>query len=610
MHDILTISIRGPWLKMALCCLFLAIVTFSLRAQEVNDTLNDGRIHILHADRIDFETVNGQTIQKLKGDVQLYQDSTFMFCDSAIIVGNQLDAIGRIIIQQGDSTHIFSDTLNYDGDSKQAVLLGRVVLRDKEQKLYSDYLQYDLIDKIGVYEGGATLTNDTTHLTSQNGRYDVNRRLAFFLDSVIVLDSQFVLKTDSLQFNVEEQKATFIAPTSIVQDSAQIYCESGFYEFSTRNAQFSTRANYQKNEQRASADTISYFGRRHEIELKGRAVVEDPDTYAEADRIVYHQRSEDIWLYGHAHYKDSLRNVRAERIEYNARTESVRTSGKSEINEGAQWIYADDVDYDQEKGLGIAKGHVIIRDTTARIEVHCERAYFDQKADYMLAMGESRPWMINTMDNDSLYISADTFLSYRNTEEDTNRLLLAFHQVLMYKSDFQGSCDSLVYFEKDSLFTLFDAPVLWSDTTQFSADTIHIRTAQRKIDRVDLIKKGLIVSTSDEILFNQIKGKEIYSYFQDDEPHHSDVIGNAESIYYSTDEIGEYVAANKSVCSEMTIYFKDRQVKEIHFFKQPKASMLPMSEPGIEDLRLESFFWNFDQRPKSKYDVINFERKE
>ena len=95
---------------------------------------------------------------------------------------------------------------------------------------------------------------------------------------------------------------------------------------------------------------------------------------------------------------------------------------------------------------------------------------------------------------------------------------------------------------------------------------IHMQLANDQIDRIYLYQDAFILNSPDELFFNQIKGRDIVAYFVDGEVRRVKVDGNAESVYYALDEAKAYVAANKTVCSEMLLFFgnntlhTDRQV--------------------------------------------------
>jgi hypothetical protein len=183
-------------------------------------------------------------------------------------------------------------------------------------------------------------------------------------------------------------------------------------------------------------------------------------------------------------------------------------------------------------------------------------------------------------------------------------MLIAFPDVRVFKSDLQAICDSLIYSTKDSIFRFFEQPVIWSDTSQFLADTIQMSLKNKKIDRIFLTNKSFILNSPDQIYFNQIKGKNIIAYFQEGNLRRMEVEGNAESVYYALDEAKAYVGVNKTVCSRMVLLFGDNEVEKIKFYTQPTAKLEPMQQADHNALKLEGFNWVIEKRPLSVQDLL------
>ncbi|MEM9992093.1 MAG: OstA-like protein [Bacteroidota bacterium] len=527
--------------KIALFCLvmLLAVLTQAQNpTQSASDTSDvKGRlIQIDWAEEFTFSKLDGDTLQRLRDDVQLRQDSVYMYCDSATIINDvYLVAQGNVVLQQGDSLNIFADSLNYDGKQKLAYLFGNVVLENNEQQLFTDRLDYDLTSKIATYNAGALLTDGATQLTSKRGYYFTEADEVFFKDSVVVIDPAFDLRADTLKLNTNTQVVTFLSPTLIRSDSVNIYCEEGFYNIADSLAEFRVNAQLQKGAQQATADTIRYEGETAIYTLAGNAFFQENERQATADQIQYDQKIDKTLLIGNARYEDAEQLIVADEIYYDARNETYRTVGRAYIEEESQILQADSVDFDQITGLGLAKGDVIWQDIEADVRIQSDYAIYNQATDFFKASG-GRPLLMTVLDGDTLYMASDTLTALRKVDtiqQDTSRVLVANKHVKIYKSDLQAVCDSLTYNTKDSLFRFFKEPIIWSDTSQFVADTIRLLLRANKIDRIGLYQKALILNSPDERYFNQIKGKTIDAYFSDSNLRRMEVTGNAESVYYA-----------------------------------------------------------------------------
>ncbi len=571
--------------------------------EEAQDTLEKDLVIIDHADIAIGITGEGRQLFKEVRQVEMRQGETYMYCDSAFLYdNNNVRAWGNVIIQQGDSVNIFSDSLFYNGFEKKADFYSEVVLESKQQKLFTDRLNYDLNTKIASYYEGATLTNDTTHLTSKIGYYYVGDNMAFFKDSVVVVDPQFELKSDTLKFDTKEKIAYFLGPTLISQNEGKIYCEDGFYDTKNKVAEFKENAQYQKGEEKAWADLMTYDGNKKETTLTGNARFIDGPKQAKADVIRYEEGKEITNLEGNAFYKDEKQEIRSERIRYDKKNEVYSTKGRSRMSDPPQILEADRIDFDGN--IGFAVGDVIWRDTAQNVSIsHCDSVTYLKTEDFLKAMG-GRPLMTTLMDDDTLFLAADTLISFKQNPDDSVRTLLAYPDVRLFKSDLQAVCDSLVYSEMDSIFKFYDDPIIWSDTSQFSADTIHIQLVEKKVNRIYLYRNSFMINSPDEVYFNQIKGKNNIVFFEDNEVRRMKVDGNAESIYFALDDDEKYIGSNKTVASSMLLYFGNNQIDNIKFYTQPKAKFTPMSKAAGSDEKLDGFNWDTSRRPMTLEDLF------
>ena len=570
------------------------------------DTSGKKEIRIIDSDLLENEEDStGNRITKLSGNVQLKQDSVFMFCDTAFKIGFNVIAYGNVAIRQNDSLMIFSDSLVYRGLTRVADFFGNVVMENKDKRLFTSYLNYNLDTKIARYTSGALITQGKTKLVSKRGTYFINTDEFYFKDSITVFDSVFTLRADTLLFNTKSQVVTFLGPTLITQDSNLIYCEDGFYDIETKLAEFTKNAQYIKGEQKATAETIIYDGSMKEIRLEGNAKFEEGDKIATADVIRYEEDNDDTFLEGNAYYRDSTQEIKTtETIQYNSKNESFTTTGRSKVVDKEQILQADKLDFDDKSGLGLATGDVFWQDTVENISIQAGVANYNKATDYIKATG-ARPMLTSLIDKDTLYMASDTLISSRVSDTDSTRLMQAYEDVRIFKKGLQAVADSMAFIAKDSLFKLFRDPILWSDTSQFIGDSVFIQMKNGGIDRIYLYQNAFIITSPDLQFFNQIKGKIITAYFVDNELDRVKVEGNAESLYYALDEAGAYLGLSKTICSEMLVFFKNKSVDHIKFYKQPNSDMTPMALVKDNPPKLDGFAWDFDIRPKSVADLRN-----
>ncbi|MBX2814752.1 MAG: hypothetical protein KTR24_02095 [Saprospiraceae bacterium] len=592
---------------MAMLFLLTPALSFSQSPTEpeVADTSGGSLIIIDYADTTQsFLTEEGDEVLILTGNVQLHQDSLFMYCDSTRKQKNNLRAVGNVLLQQWDSVSAWADTLVYLGQEQEANLSGDVFLKNGKQTLYTTSLHYDVEQKVARYAQRAWLSDDTTTITSIRGTYYVDSDIIHFRDSVYVQSRDFELYADTLQYASEPQLVTFLGPTLIfLEDSAQVYCEGGFYDLAKEEGLFIENAQYVQKDQTATGDSIRYWAKSELVRIVGDAEVKKETSRASGNAIDYDLAQEKMYINGNGLVIDSSQVIRSESITYDVQNDQFATTARTFIDDKEQSIAADSIEYDTESGLARAKGDVIWNDSLSQYTIFTERANYRDSLGFLKAF-QGRPLLLSIVDGDSLFLAADTLISFeRYTDSDTFRIFRAFHNVKIFKHDLQARCDSLTYSTRDSIFRLFDQPVLWADTSQFSADSMKILMANNEIDQIQLDNDAFVINTPDDILYNQMKGKSILVKFVDGEAKSMDIEGNAESVYYALDDDGAYIGVNKTLCSNMLIRMGNNQVSDIVFYASPEASFYPIQQAKHDELRMEGFDWKFHQRPKTPEEI-------
>jgi hypothetical protein len=82
------------------------------------------------------------------------------------------------------------------------------------------------------------------------------------------------------------------------------------------------------------------------------------------------------------------------------------------------------------------------------------------------------------------------------------------------------------------------------------------------------------------------------------------VDGNAESIYYVQDDDSAYISVNRTLSGVINIYFKEGQLYQIAFVKDPEGTMYPFTQRPLDQMQLENFHWDIKRKPKSKYELM------
>jgi len=494
--------------------------------------------------KLEYRKIDSVTeIQILAGNVRLRQGNTIFECDSCVITKrtNLFEAFGNVHINDSDTANVYSDHLRYLTDRKIAYLDGNVKLTDGKGVLTTPTLEYDMNTKVGIYRNGGRVENGKTILTSEEGFYYADLKDVYFKKNVKLKDPSYDLQSDSLLYNTGTEIVRFIAET-LVKDSTNrtIRTREGYYDKRTGKAEFGQHP-----------------------------VITDKDIQVTGERII------------------------------------------------------------SDDSLGITQifGRGIIVDTANKTTVIADTIFYNKKSESFLAF--ARPLMIVEQEQDSIFIAADTLFSARltdlygakdsvvkkdtlkgvkivdtKTKDSTNRYFEAFRHVRVFSDSLQAVCDSLFYSFRDSVFRLYDDPVLWSKENQVTGDTILLFTKNKKADRMQVFKNSFIASFVKPEIFNQVKSSRMDAYFIDGAIDSVRARGSAECVYYIQDEDSAFTGINQSNAELMDVYFKEKEIQRVVFRTAVKGTIWPMKQKTPREMHLQNFRWRDAERPKTKYELF------
>ncbi|RYY33180.1 MAG: hypothetical protein EOP46_17160, partial [Sphingobacteriaceae bacterium] len=209
---------------------------------------------------------------------------------------------------------------------------------------------------------------------------------------------------------------------------------------------------------------------------------------------------------------------------------------------------------------------------------------------------------------DSVYLTTKVKLS------DTSRvrILNAYHDAKIFKTDLQAKADSMFYSNADSIIRCYIKPMVWTQGSQLSGDTINIQMKNKKLDNMDIYLNSFIVNVeqNDSTHFNQVGGKKMRGFFRESKLELIYVDGNAESIYFARDSTSKKVSGmERSLSSRMRIRMKSNKVTNLTFLSKPDIKYGPLSKFTEDDKILKGFIWKPKERPISKDVIINSARR-
>tara|TARA_R110000765_G_scaffold74690_5_gene146423 strand:+ start:3602 stop:5305 length:1704 start_codon:yes stop_codon:yes gene_type:complete len=254
-----------------ICASFLLFFGFSLlgQTQEKGIEKESKQINIVYGANFtknEVEYPGASIFSKDDRQVQFEHQGADLWCDIAIYYqkDNRLEAIGNVILKQGDSVQMTSKKINYLGDVKLAKAWGNVVLTNSDMTLRTDTLRLDREKQEAYYKDNGTVIDSSNTLTSKIGKYFMELKKYQFLDSVHVQNPEYTLDSEQLDYYTNSKNAYMYGPSTINGKTYKIYCERGFYDTKVESGYGIKNTRIDYNNRIIEGDSV-YFNKANEF---------------------------------------------------------------------------------------------------------------------------------------------------------------------------------------------------------------------------------------------------------------------------------------------------------------------------------------------------------
>lgn len=527
---------------------------------------------------------------------------------------NTFDAFGHVVITQPSGTVIYSDLLNYNGNTKIAILTNNVRMIDKEATLTTPLLTYNMGTRMGTYTGGGKIVDGENVLTSKNGYYFGSTRDAYFRYNVVLTSPDALIKTDTLRYNANTKIAYFYGPTNIYGKDDTLYTENGTYNNESDQARFGKNNLYTQGSKSMKGDSLFYdrkagFGRAignitfidtaEKAELRGGIGL-----YKKSDESILVTQNPYIVIISESDSAkvDSIWFTADTLFSKVVYTRDILPYKKDELKSDTELSAPEPAAAVSPPGavLPLSAADSVVRKAPSVQDSLKGKPPVAARKGSKPILQPGKPGL-----KDTLKTVKSPKADSASLDTAKNRIVIAYHNAKIFKSDLQARADSMFFSYSDSTVRCYFNPMLWAQGSQLSGDTIYLQMKNKKLNNMLLQHNSFIVNSedTDSTRFNQIKGKVITGYFKDNKLSQMFVDGNAESVYYVKDDTA-YVGLNHQVSSRIKMNFADGKLTGINFIRAVQASTKPMDKLGEEDKILKGFIWKPKDRPKSKEEII------
>lgn len=453
-------------------------------------------------------------------------------------------------------------------DERVQKLTNNVIFTQENTVVYCDSSYYFKSTNVMEAYGHVKIIDDSTTITSDFLIYNGDLRTTKLRKNVIYQKGEKRLYTEFLDYDLDNEIAHYFNFGKLIDSTNTLTSEIGYFYSQDDYATFWKTVFLDAPNYDLMTDTL-----RYDTETK-IAYTFGPTTIIKKDSTV----------------------LNANKGEFRTDTDqSEFENGQIETDE--YFMVGDELFFDEIAKYYKAIGHVKLTSKEDSIIIVGDEGYYNKEEGISKVFG-GRPLMKKPISNDTLYLAADTLVAVES-EFDSLKRILAYHDVKIFKKGLSGIADSMAYYKKDSLLYFYNDPVMWNAKNQSESDTIVLRIKEEKLDQMLMRSNAFLTSEDTLFNYNQIKGRNMISYFVKNKMDHLDVNGNGEMLYYNLEKgDSTLMGMNKIFCSHMRIEFKDNKLSLFKVYVNPEANFIPPHELTDEIQRLKNFQWRIAEKPE------------
>lgn len=526
------------------------------------------KVFLEYADELYTDEFLNKGHQVVRGNVKFRKGGMYMYCDSAYFYPetNSIDAFGNVKMEQGDTLFVFSDLLYYNGERQMARLRTnsrrKVRLINREVTLTTDSLNYDLMTELGYFLDGGEIDDKKNRLSSIHGQYSPRTKDAEFNDDVLLENNEdgYTLETNRLLYNTDTHIAKIVDNTLIKSENDTIYCKKGWYNTNTDEAQLHSRSTI------IHADSLNNV------------------TTLEGDSIIYDKATGISRAYM---FRDRNKDAQPMVLTDTA-NKTILIGGFGLFNDKTKESFATDYPLLIEHSR---PDTIFLRADTIRTFTY---NYGKKRVEPVLTDSMGQP--LDSLSQAMAIAEADSL-----NKETEYHIAKAYRRARFFRNDMQGVADSMTYISRDSMMYLSCRPIIWSGERQVNGNQINIHFNDTTVDWAELPDFGMMAEAVEEEFYNQMSGKKMKAYLENQTLRHLYVDGNVQTIFLPMENDSTYNKLVNAESSYMTIDMADGKMDKLKMWPEVTGTVTPLFMIKKNQYYLPDFNWYEAIRPRREW---------
>lgn len=453
-------------------------------------------------------------------------------------------------------------------------------------KMYCDSAIFnEKENRFRAFDNIHIVQNDTLHIWGDELYYEGETKVAeMFGRKIIMQDDNITLNTTYLILERIPNTVSYTRWADIYDNKSTLRSRQATYDMNTKDIHFVSNVEINSEKTKVYSDTMIYNTNT------------DIATFYGPTNII---TSDSTYIYTELGW-------------YNTKTEESMSNKESQMINKSRLLQADTLLYNSLTKIGEGLSNVYFEDTSKSVILTSHKAYFDNSIDtnaYTYLTKQALMRQIN--EQDTLYLHSDTLWINHDTSMNVKDIY-AYYDAKIFREDIQGASDRIFYNLKDSIMYMLGRPIIWSEESQITADTIIMNVGEKYVYSVDIFPRAFLIQDADTLSdtnrYNQIYGKRMKAFFNRNKLYLVEVYGNAQSIYYIWEEeknkSPKLMGVNIGTGSEMKIYISKNKINKITTITNPVFFTDDEEKIKEEEKTLKGFEWRIEERPLKPEDVF------
>ncbi len=536
------------------------------------ETTAQNRVQIVRADSIVGENLQGNSVQKILGNVNLQTEEFEMFADSAYKFDSRelVQAFGNIQINTPEET-IWADSLTYYTDIDFSELRGRVIIKSDSSTLFGNSVDYRFTNKVAHFRDEIRLEDQEGVLTANSGFYFREADSATFSGQVQLRDSLQYIEGDDLYSNRRSEYYEMHGNVFANDPENDSMLKGDYLEADSTGRRLvkgnAWLKNYKEDSTAAATDSTA-ASRPDSLQPQIQ-----PDSLAPTP-------SDTAGIVP----RDSLRGPPADS------TVTPKTADDS-LSESQ----SDSLITPQDSTITAPPANSTAIDNSMFI---LQTDSINARSD---SLNTARSDTAQTSRPDTTHIRAATILLLQNrSPSDTTTTVKANKNVRIWSPDFSSISDTAQYESEDQTFELWSNAKAWHEQIQLTGPYIWVKLEEGDIKQLISHPDPFTVQQDTVIdRLNQIKGDTLDATFENGDLRLIRVFRNSHLLRYSQKN-GKPDGLIELRAPITNIFFEKGKLVELKSLGNQElvdGSYLPESEK-IKEKRLDGFSWNPKERPQ------------